>query len=141
MSKSREVIETNSDLTLTGLLRTHIHLLAFSILLVVINRAAGLAWPYLSKYLIDDVILRHSPSTLAVLVGAGMAATVIQAVSAYLVLRVVGLYANRLVTGLRQQIHRHVSRLPLAYYDANRSGDLASRIMSDIEAVNGVLSG
>src|SRR5215468_5447190 len=105
MSKSREAIKTISDLTLTGLLRTHIYLLAFSILLIAVNRAAGLAWPYLSKYLVDDVILKHSSSMLVVLVSVGAAATAIQGMSTYLITRVVGLYANRLVTRLRQQAH------------------------------------
>ena len=42
---------------------------------------------------------------------------------------------QRLIAQLRRQVQEHVGRLPVAYYDATKSGALVSRIMSDVEGV------
>jgi subfamily B ATP-binding cassette protein MsbA len=40
---------------------------------------------------------------------------------------------------LRRKVQDHVGRLPVAYYDANKSGVLVSRIMSDVEGVRNLV--
>jgi subfamily B ATP-binding cassette protein MsbA len=47
--------------------------------------------------------------------------------------------AQRLIAELREQVQKHISRLPVAFYDANKSGALVSRIMSDVEGVRNLL--
>lgn len=141
MFKSRSTAAPIRDLTVWGLLWTHVHILLFSLLLIGIDRAAGLVWPFLSKYLVDDVILQRSQSMLIILVCVGAFATVLQGVSTYLIARTVNLYAYRLVADLRKRIHHHVLGLRLAYYDANKTGALVSRVMSDIEGVRNILGG
>jgi ABC-type multidrug transport system fused ATPase/permease subunit len=47
--------------------------------------------------------------------------------------------AQRLITELRQQVQAHISRLPVAFYDTNKTGTLVSRIMSDVEGVRNLL--
>jgi ABC-type multidrug transport system fused ATPase/permease subunit len=47
--------------------------------------------------------------------------------------------AQRLIAELREQVQKHVSRLPVAFYDANKTGALVSRIMSDVEGVRNLL--
>ena len=141
MTKSGKGAEAIPSLTLWSLLRSRMHLLLFAVLLIGINRAAGLAWPYLSKYLVDDVIVRRSRSMLLALVVAGVLATLVQGLTAYVITRTISLSALHLLGDLRKRIHRHVSRLPLAYYDADKAGALVSRVMSDVEGVRSVLGG
>jgi ABC-type multidrug transport system fused ATPase/permease subunit len=40
---------------------------------------------------------------------------------------------------LRRKVQEHVGRLPVAYYDATKSGALVSRIMSDVEGVRNLI--
>ena len=47
--------------------------------------------------------------------------------------------AQRLITELRQKVQAHVGRLPVAYYDANKTGVLVSRIMNDVEGVRNLV--
>jgi subfamily B ATP-binding cassette protein MsbA len=47
--------------------------------------------------------------------------------------------AQRLITELRQKEQQHVGRLPVSYYDANKTGVLVSRIMSDVEGVRNLI--
>jgi subfamily B ATP-binding cassette protein MsbA len=46
---------------------------------------------------------------------------------------------QRLITDLRIQVQEHVGRLPVAFYDENRSGTLVSRIMNDVEGVRNLI--
>jgi subfamily B ATP-binding cassette protein MsbA len=47
--------------------------------------------------------------------------------------------AQRLIADLRCQVQAHVGRLPVAYYDSNKTGVLVSRIMSDVEGVRNLI--
>ncbi|MGZ5178495.1 MAG: ABC transporter ATP-binding protein, partial [Burkholderiales bacterium] len=40
---------------------------------------------------------------------------------------------------LRKQVQEHVGRLPVSYYDANKTGTLVARIMSDVEGVRNLV--
>src|SRR2546426_404249 len=40
---------------------------------------------------------------------------------------------------LRQKVQAHVGRLPVAYYDVNKTGALVSRIMNDVEGVRNLV--
>ena len=44
-----------------------------------------------------------------------------------------------MITELRVKVQAHIGRLPVAYYDANKTGVLVSRIMSDVEGVRNLL--
>ncbi len=129
------------ELTVWGLIwnRAHIVLLAF--LLIGVNRACVLAWPFLSKYLVDDVLTQRSRSTLLVLVGLGGLATLIQGVSAYLINRTVNISSLGLLAYLRNRIHYHVLHLSTSYYDASSTGTLVARIMNDVDGVRSILGG
>jgi len=47
--------------------------------------------------------------------------------------------AQRLIADLRQRVQAHVGRLPVAFYDANKTGNLVSRIMNDVEGVRNLV--
>jgi subfamily B ATP-binding cassette protein MsbA len=45
----------------------------------------------------------------------------------------------RILEGLRQQVFERLQQLPLAFYQKNKSGDLASRLMGDTEQLKNVI--
>ena len=47
--------------------------------------------------------------------------------------------AQRLISELRMQVQEHIGRLPVAFYDENRTGTLVTRIMSDVEGVRNLV--
>ena len=73
------------------------------------------------------------------IVFAVLLATVIQGVTSFSLTQLLSKAAQRLIAELRQQVQAHVSRLPVTYYDANKTGALVSRIMSDVEGVRNLL--
>lgn len=122
-----------------ALLKPRRLLLAGGFLLMLLNRGAELVLPASTKYLIDDVIGHRHLSLLTLLLGAVLAATLVQAVSTYALTQILSKEAQRLIAQLRLQVQKHVGRLPLAFYDANRAGTLTARIMSDVEGVRNLI--
>lgn len=114
-------------------------LLLVGFVLMVINKLAGFVLPYSSKYLIDNVVGKHQTGLLRSLVASVLVATVIQGITSFSLTQLLSKAAQRLIADLREQVQAHISRLPVAYYDANKTGALVSRIMTDVEGVRNLL--
>lgn len=114
-------------------------LLALGLLLMVINRVSGLVLPASTKFLVDNVIVRRQLSLLTPLLAVVIAATLVQAASSYALTQSLSTEAQRLIAQLRRQVQAHVGRLHVAYYDANKTGTLVARIMSDVEGIRNLL--
>lgn len=121
------------------LVRPRKWLLLGGLLLVAINRVAGLVLPFLSKPFVDQVLTRHHEDRLWPLVGAVFTATLIQAVTSFSNTQLLSKAAQRMIAELRQQVQQHVGRLAVSFYDANRTGLLVSRIMNDVEGVRNLI--
>jgi subfamily B ATP-binding cassette protein MsbA len=114
-------------------------LLAVGLVLMVINRVSGFVLPASTKFLIDDVINKHHLAGLQRLVGIVLLATVVQGITSFALTQLLSKAAQRLITELRQKVQKHISRLPVSFYDANKTGSLVSRIMSDVEGIRNLL--
>ena len=121
------------------LLIAHRYRLSLGMLLMIINRLVGLVLPASSKYLIDDVILKHRSELLIPLALAAGAATIIQALSSFALSQVLGVAAQRAITEMRKSVQEHVARLPIRYFDSTQTGVLISRIMTDAEGIRNLV--
>jgi ABC-type multidrug transport system fused ATPase/permease subunit len=121
------------------LMRPRRGLLALGFVLMVINKVAGFVLPYSSKFLIDNVVSKGQTGLLRPLVSSVLTATLVQGVTSFSLTQLLSKAAQRLIADLRQQVQAHISRLPVAFYDANKTGALVSRIMSDVEGVRNLL--
>jgi len=108
-------------------------------LLMAINRVCGLVLPATPKYLLDDVVQKHHVGLLLPLVLALGAATLVQALTSYSLTQLLSKSSQRMITELRIKVQAHIGRLPVAYYDANKTGALVSRIMSDVEGIRNLI--
>ncbi|HZS99441.1 MAG TPA: ABC transporter ATP-binding protein [Terriglobales bacterium] len=121
------------------LMRPRKKLLALGFLLMAINRVSGLVLPYSTRYLIDSVVGKHHVELLKPIVLAVLTATVIQGITSFSLTQLLSKAAQRLITELRERVQKHISRLPVSFYDSNKTGNLVSRIMSDVEGVRNLL--
>jgi ABC-type multidrug transport system fused ATPase/permease subunit len=121
------------------LLREHRGSIAVGLVLMVINRVAGLVLPYTSKFLVDDIIGKHRPELLMPLAGIAVAAMLIGAVTSFALSQVVSVAGQRAITVMRKRVQAHVLRLPVSYFDSTKTGVLISRIMSDAEGVRNLV--
>lgn len=122
------------------LVRPRRWLLLFGLFLMAINRVSGLILPLSTKFLIDKVLGPHGdPGKLLSLVGVVFGATAVQAVTSFSLTQLLSKAAQRMIADLRKQVQRHVGRLSVNFYDANRTGVLVSRIMTDVEGVRNLI--
>jgi ABC-type multidrug transport system fused ATPase/permease subunit len=121
------------------LMRPRKKLLALGFGLMAINRVSALVLPYSTRYLIDSVIAKHHVYLLKPIVLAVLVATVIQGITSFSLTQLLSKAAQRLITELREKVQQHISRLPVSFYDANKTGNLVSRIMTDVEGVRNLL--
>jgi subfamily B ATP-binding cassette protein MsbA len=124
---------------LWALVRPRWRVLAVAFVLMATGRVAGLVLPGSTKYLIDDVIGRARTDLLLPLVGAVVGATVVQGLSGFALTQLVSKEAQKLIAETRIRVQQHVGRLPLAYYDAHKTGDLVSRILWDVEGLRNLV--
>src|SRR3984893_15855613 len=121
------------------MLRPRRRLLAIGFLLMVIGRVCSLVLPASTKYLIDNVIGMKQLNLLAPLVLAVVAATIIQGITSFANTQLISKAAQRLISEMRQKVQAHIGHLPVSFYDANKSGTLVSRIMTDVDGIRNLL--
>jgi len=122
-----------------ALVRPRRGVLALGFVLMVINRGSSLVLPYSTKFLINDIIGKHNIHLLMPLVLTVLSATAIQGITSFSLTQLLSKAAQRLIAQLRRDVQAHIGRLPVSYYDANKSGMLVSRIMSDVEGVRNLI--
>jgi ABC-type multidrug transport system fused ATPase/permease subunit len=122
-----------------GLMWTHRQRLAIGLVVMVVNRLAGLVLPLTSKYLMDDVIGKGHWDLLPKLAMAAGAATLVDAATSFGNSQILGVAAQRAITDMRKQVEAHVMRLPIRYFDSTKSGILISRIMTDAEGIRNLV--
>src|SRR5881628_2793381 len=115
------------------------NLFLLGLILTFINRAASLVLPGSTKFLIDDVVQKHRQELLIPIAAAVAGAILIQALTSYTLIRLLSTSAQRLIAEMRIKVQQHIGRLPVRYYDANKTGSLVSRIMSDVEGVRNLI--
>jgi subfamily B ATP-binding cassette protein MsbA len=122
-----------------ALIRPRRSLLIAGFVLMAINRVSGMILPASTKFLVDDVIGKKEVRLLAPIVLAVLAATVIQGLTSFTLTQLLSKSAQRMIADMRRQVQAHIGRLPVAFYDANKTGALVSRIMSDVEGIRNLI--
>jgi len=117
----------------------HRRRLGVGLLLMLVNRLAGLVLPASSKYLIDHVIAERRVDLLGTIAIAAGAATLVQAVTSFGLSQILGIAAQRAITEMRKTVQAFVLRLPIAYFDSTKTGVLISRIMTDAEGIRNLV--
>ncbi|MBP2834208.1 ABC transporter ATP-binding protein [Aquimarina sp. U1-2] len=143
MKKPHTKQEHKSKVTIGQAFKTIIwprrHLVFIGLLLIVLSRLASLVLPVASKYLMDDVIAKKDYQMLKwLLVGVGLA-IFIQAITSFLLTRILSVQAQFLISELRAEVQKKVLSLPISFFDNTKSGALVSRIMSDVEGVRNLM--
>ena len=122
-----------------ALMRPRRGLLLLGAALMIVNRVCGLALPVSTKYLIDNVMRQGQFRLLLPIVLSVVAATCIQGLTSYSLTQLLSKSGQRLIYEMRIRIQDHIGRLPVSFYDANKTGTLVSRIMSDVEGVRNLV--
>lgn len=115
------------------------NLVFIGLLLIVLSRLASLVLPWKSKELLDVIIPNKDIALLYNLLWLVGIAILVQAVTSFLLTRILSVQAQFLISELRAQVQKKVLSLPISFFDNTKSGALVSRIMRDVEGVRNLI--
>jgi len=114
-------------------------LVFIGLFLIVVSKGASFVAPLSLKYLMDDIIPNKDVDFLKLLVGAVILAITVQAITSFLLTKILSVQAQFLISELRAQVQKKVLSLPIRFFDNAKSGALVSRIMTDVEGVRNLI--
>lgn len=115
------------------------NLVLIGLVLIVISKAASFVAPLSLKYLMDDIIPNKDIEFLKILVAVVVLAILVQAVTSFLLTRILSVQAQYMISELRAQVQKKILSLPIRFFDNTKSGELVSRIMTDVEGVRNLI--
>ena len=115
------------------------NLVFLGLLLIIIRSLSGFVLPLQSKVLLDEVVPSKNIDLLYTLIIFVVGAILVQAITSFLLTKVLSIQAQYLISELRAQVQKKVLSLPISFFDNNKSGALVSRIMSDVEGVRNLI--
>jgi subfamily B ATP-binding cassette protein MsbA len=137
--KAKKKINWSALPEIWALMRPRTGILLLGFVLTAINTLSGFVLPLSSKYLFDNVIGKHQVNLLLPIVLAVVGATLVKGLTSFTLTQLLSKSAQRMITDLRKQVQAHIGNLPIRFYDANKTGALVSRIMSDVEGVRNLI--
>lgn len=115
------------------------NLVFIGLILIVIRSLSGLVLPWQSKVLLDDVVPNKDYTQLYTLIFIVIGAISIQAITSFLLTKILSVQAQFLISELRAQVQKKILSLPISFFDNTKSGALVSRIMNDVEGVRNLI--
>ena len=109
------------------------------LILIIIKSLAGFVLPLQTRKLIDDIVPNADMNGLYILLGLVVGALFIQAVTSFSLTRLLSVEAQHLISLLRARVQRKLLKLPINFFDNNKSGALVSRVMTDVEGVRNLV--
>lgn len=113
--------------------------LLIGLVLILISRIASLVLPGATKFLIDEVIPSNDLQQLKGLIFVVVLAIVVQAITSYALTQILSVEAQHLISQLRSKVQQHIIKLPIRFFDNSKTGELVSRIMTDVEGVRNLV--
>ncbi len=115
------------------------NLVLIGLILIVISKGASFVAPLSLKYLMDDIIPNKDLDFLKLLVFVVILAILVQAITSFMLTRILSVQAQFMISELRAQVQKKVLSLPIRFFDNTKSGELVSRIMTDVEGVRNLI--
>ena len=115
------------------------NLVLIGLILIVISKGASFVAPLSLKYLMDDIIPNKDLDFLKLLLFVVILAILVQAITSFLLTRILSVQAQFMISELRAQVQKKVLSLPIRFFDNTKSGELVSRIMTDVEGVRNLI--
>lgn len=107
--------------------------------LISATAALSAASPQFVRYALDVVIPSGEPRTFALFGGVFAAFYVVQVLLQYAGMYQSFAFTQSVVSDVRMQAYRRLLRLPVPHFADERSGSLTSRVVNDVNALEGMI--
>jgi ATP-binding cassette, subfamily B, multidrug efflux pump len=125
---------------LFGFIRPYRHLLALTIFLLLLTAGLQVAGPYLIKLAIDDYITPGQLEGLMYIVVLYGLVILFEFAVRYFQSYYTEYLGQKIMYDMRMEIFSHIQRLPMSYFDKNPVGRVMTRVTTDVQSLNEMLS-
>jgi ATP-binding cassette subfamily B protein len=105
----------------------------------VLGTLMVIVFPTVTERVIDDAIRGNKPELILPLVFLAIGAFVVQSVSNGLRIVLNNAFEQKVIFDFRSDLYDHIQRLPLLWFDHRATGDIMTRVLEDVNAVERVL--
>ena len=105
----------------------------------IVLTLAGFVFPKVTGLVVDNVLIPRRPQLLLPYVGIVAASFLVQNVLNALRIRWNNTFEQKVVLDLRRDLYSTLQRLPLRWYDQRATGDIITRVIDDVTAMERVL--
>ena len=112
--------------------KPHRRLFAMDMLCAIIVAAVDLAFPLVSRTAMNDLLPRNAYTTFFIVMGVMAAAYLLRAFLYYVICYWGHTFGIRVEADIRRDLFSHMQSLGYEFYDRNRTGQLMSRLTSDL---------
>lgn len=126
---------------LLGYLQPYRQRVGLAVFLLLCQSITPVILPQILRYAIDDVLPHKKMGALNLILVSVLALYLVRGLLSFVLNYLIGYLGQRVVFDLRFQSYRHLNRLSLAYYDTRQTGKIISRLMSDIDFIQQMVSG
>ena len=125
---------------LAPLVRPYTSRLVIAFLFLVVAAAAGLVFPAVLRYLLDAAFELKDRGALNRIALGLLGVFAVQGVANFVQVFLLSSSTERIVATLREQTFAHLIRLSPAFFTERRTGELTSRLSSDLALLQSLLS-
>ncbi len=137
--KKRTLVSPKPLARLLPRLRQYRGKLAMAFVCLVIAAGAGLVFPLVIGYLLDAAFELKDRGALDRIALALLGIFAVQAIANFVQVYLLSSTTERVVAGLREDTFSHLIRLSPAFFTERRSGELTSRLSSDLALLQSLL--
>ena len=112
--------------------RPHWRLFAMDLTCALLISLIDLAFPYISRRCMYDLLPQRAYQTFFLVMAAVLAAFALRAVLTYVICYWGHTFGILVEADIRRDLFRHMQELSFDYYDHNRTGQLMSRLTADL---------
>ncbi len=105
----------------------------------IVGTLMVIVFPDVTRRIIDDGIRGDRPEILPPLIFTAFAAFLIQGVLSWLRIVLNNVFEQKVICDLRSDLYAHIQQLPLTWFDNRATGDIMTRLVEDVTAVERVL--
>jgi ATP-binding cassette, subfamily B, multidrug efflux pump len=120
-------------------LARHRYHLAVGFLMVLLTVAAGMAAPWVLKYVVDSLRVSLAPERLPQYAGLILAIALVEGFFRFWMRKILIGASRDIEYDIRNDFFTHLQKMPLSFCQAHKTGDIMSRVTNDLNAVRSVL--
>ncbi len=125
---------------LLGYVKPYVGRMIIAGIALIVTTAIGLAFPFVIQTLIDGVLRNHDLALLNRIAGALVVLFVVRFFFGYIEQYMLSYAGERVVVDLREQLYAHLQELSISFFNERRSGEIVSRLASDVTIIRSALT-